>query len=69
MARYLQISNMIQTEEENHMIISIDAEKAPEKIQQWFMIKTKRQATEWENMFASDMTDNGLLSKIYKQLI
>ena len=31
--------------------------------------KTKRQPTEWENIFANDMTDKGLTSKIYKQLI
>ena len=31
--------------------------------------KTKRQSTEWEKMFANDVTDKGLISKIYKQLI
>ena len=31
--------------------------------------KTKRQHTEWEKIFANDMTDKGLISKIYKQLI
>ena len=31
--------------------------------------KMKRQLTEWENMFANDATNNGLISKIYKQLI
>ena len=29
----------------------------------------KRQPTEWEKIFASDVTDKGLISKIYKQLI
>ena len=29
----------------------------------------KRQATEWEKIFANDVTDKGLISKIYKQLI
>ena len=29
----------------------------------------KRQSTEWEKIFASDETDNGLISKIYKQLV
>ena len=29
----------------------------------------KRQPMEWETMFANDMTDKGLISKIYKQLI
>ena len=31
--------------------------------------KTKRQPTEWENIFANDMTDKGLISNIYKHLI
>ena len=30
--------------------------------------KMKRQPTEWEKIPASDMTDKGLLSNIYKQL-
>ena len=29
----------------------------------------KRQPTEWEKIFANDMTDKGLICKIYKQLI
>ena len=31
--------------------------------------KTKRQPTEWEKIFASDISDKGLVSKIYKELI
>ena len=31
--------------------------------------KTKRQPSEWENIFASEGTDKGLISKIYKQLM
>uniref|UniRef100_A0A8D0NGM1 Uncharacterized protein n=1 Tax=Sus scrofa TaxID=9823 RepID=A0A8D0NGM1_PIG len=31
--------------------------------------KTKRQPTEWEKIFASESTDKGLISKIYKQLL
>ena len=31
--------------------------------------KLKRQPREWEKIFASNMTDNGLISKIYKQLM
>ena len=31
--------------------------------------KTKRQPTEWEKIFANDVTNKGLISKIYKQLI
>ena len=30
--------------------------------------KTKRQLTDLEKIFASDITDKGLISKIYKQL-
>ena len=31
--------------------------------------KMKRQPTKWENIFANDMTDEELISKIYKQPI
>ena len=31
--------------------------------------KMKRQPTEWEKIFANDMTDKGLISKIYKHLL
>ena len=30
--------------------------------------KTKRQPTEWGNIFANDISDKGLVSKIYKEL-
>ena len=30
--------------------------------------KSKRQLIEWENIFANDMSDKGLVSKIYKEL-
>ena len=33
------------------------------------VIKTKRQPTEWEKIFANDISDKGLVSKIYKELI
>ena len=29
----------------------------------------KRQYSEWEKIFKNDMTDKGLISKIYEQLI
>ena len=29
----------------------------------------KRQPTEWENIFANEVTDKGLISKIYKHLL
>ena len=31
--------------------------------------KTKRQPMEWEKVFANDISDKGLVSKIYKELI
>ena len=31
--------------------------------------KTTRQPTEWKNIFANDLSDKGLVSKIYKELI
>ena len=31
--------------------------------------KTKRQPSEWEKIFANKLTDKGLISKIYKQLM
>ena len=31
--------------------------------------KTKRQPTEWEKIFANDISDKGLVSKIYKELL
>ena len=31
--------------------------------------KMKRQSPDWEKIFAKDVTDKGLISKIYKQLI
>ena len=32
-------------------------------------IKTKRQPSEWEKIFANEARDKGLISKIYKQLM
>ena len=31
--------------------------------------KAKRQPTEWEEIFANDISDKGSVSKIYKELI
>ena len=31
-------------------------------------IKVKREPTIWENIFANDTSDKGLISKIYKEL-
>ena len=58
------------------------AKKIKAKINKWDLIKCKsfctgketmdkmkRQPTEWEKIFANDMTNKGLISKIYKHLI
>ena len=52
------------------------------KINKWYLIKLKsfctaketinkmkRQPMEWEKIFANDVTNKGLISKVYKQLI
>ena len=31
--------------------------------------KTERQPSEWEKIFANELTDKGLISRIYKQLM
>ena len=31
--------------------------------------KMKRQPTEWENIFANDTSDKGLISKMYKEAL
>ena len=31
--------------------------------------KTKKQLTEWAKIFANDISDKGLVSKMYKELI
>ena len=56
-------------------------QETQEKINQWNYIKVKsfytaketiskmkRQLTEWENIFANDTSDKGLISNIYKEL-
>ena len=61
---------------------SIKARETKAKINDWDLIriksfctaketvnKTKRQSTEWEKIFANVLTDKGLVSKIYKELI
>ena len=62
--------------------LSPKAKETKAKINKWDLIKLKslctaketinrmkRQPTEWEKIFANDMTDKGLISNIYKQLI
>ena len=61
--------------------LSPKAKEIKAKINKWDLIKLKsfctaketinkmkRQPVEWEKIFANDVTDKGLISKIYKQL-
>ena len=63
------------------MDLSPKAKETKAKINKWNLIefkifytiketiyKIKRQPTEWEKILANDMTQKGLLSKIYKQI-
>ena len=62
--------------------LSLKAKEIKAKINNWDLIKLKsfctaketinkmkRQPTEWEKIFANNMTNKGLISKMYKQLI
>ena len=58
--------------------MSPEARETKAKMNNWDLIKiksfctakkTKRQPTEWEKIFANDISNKGLVSKIYKKLI
>ena len=62
--------------------VSPEARETKAKMNYWDLIKiksyctakeitskTKRQPMEWEKMFANDISDKRLVSKIYKELI
>ena len=62
--------------------LSFKAKEIKAKLNKWDLIKVKsfctakettdkmkRQPTEWESIFTNDMTDQGLMPKIYKWLI
>ena len=64
------------------MDLSLKVKETKAKINNWDLIKlksfctaketiskTKRQPTELDKIFANDMTDKGLISKMYEQLI
>ena len=64
------------------LCLSLQVRKTKAKINKWDYIKlkrfytvkktiskTKRQPTEWEKIFANDMSCKRLISKIYKELI
>ena len=61
--------------------MSPEARETKAKLNNWYLIKiktfctvkgtiskTKRQQVEWEKIFANDLSDKGLVSKIYKEL-
>ena len=61
--------------------MSLEARETKAKMNYWDLIKiksfhtmketiskTKKQPMEWEKIFANDITDKGLVSKIYKEL-
>ena len=61
-------------------VASLEARETKAKMNYWDLIKiksfctaketfskTKRQPTEWEKIFANDISDKGLVSKIYKK--
>ena len=39
-----------------------------ERINKWDFIKMKSEPIVWENIFANDISDKGLIFKIYKEL-
>ena len=62
--------------------MSLEARETKAKMNYWDLIKikdfctaketinkTERQLTEWEKIFANDILDKGLVTKIYKELI
>ena len=62
--------------------MSLEARETKAKMNYWDLIKiksfctaketiskTERQLTEWEKIFANDISDKGLVSKIYKEVI
>ena len=58
--------------------MSPEARETKAKMNNWGLIKiksfctakkTKRQPTEWEKIFANDIADKRLVSKVYKELL
>ena len=81
--RRKQAKNLFDLSHSNFLLnTSPEARETKAKMNYWDLIKiksfctaketiskTKRQLTEWEKIFANDITDKGLVSKIYKELI
>ena len=76
-------SNLFDLSHSNFLLnMSPEARETKAKMNYWDLIKiksfctvketinkTKRQLMEWEKIFANDISDKGLVSKIYKELI
>ena len=74
-------SNLFDLDRSNLLLhMSPEARELKAKMNYWDLInikcfctaketinKTKRQSTEWEKIFANDISDKGLISKIYKE--
>ena len=75
--------NLFDLDRSNFLLnMSSEARETKAKMNYWALIKiknlctaketfskSKRQLTEWETIFANDISDKGLVSKIYKELI
>ena len=75
--------NLLDRGRSNFLLnMSLEARETKAKMYYWDLIKiksfctaketiskTKRQPTEWEKIFANDISDKGVVSKIYKELI
>ena len=79
--RFVNIVPSLHPWDESHLIMSPRARDIKERINKWDLIKLKRfytakentikmkrEPTIWENIFANDTSDKGLISKIYKEL-
>ena len=76
-------SNIFDLDHSDFLLdMSPEARETKAKMNSWDLIKiknfctaketiskTKRQLTEWEKIFANDISDKGLVSKIYKERI
>ena len=76
-------SNLFDLGRNNFLVdTSLEARETKAKMNYWDFIKikslciakeiinkTKRQPTEWEKIFSSDISGKGLVSKIYKEFI
>ena len=76
-------SNLFDLSHSNFLLdTSLEVRETKEKMNYWDFIriksfctekkainKTKRQPMEWEKIFANDISDKGLVSKIHKELI